>query len=142
MAMWAYKKQREIARRLEVYRGETALLCPPFAEDSDAVCKKRDGPLPPDVKNIEYTGADDAVLKEWIRGTVGHCWHEIGSCKMALKEDGGVVDENLSVHGVESLRVVDLSVVPVNMAANTANMAFTIGEKAADIFAKDLGYVI
>ena len=142
MAMWAYKKQREIARRLDVYRGEVTPLCPPFAEDSDTVCKKRSAPLVPDVEDLVYTEADDAVLKKWIRGSVGHCWHELGTCKMAPSTDGGVVDERLSLYGVESLRVADLSVVPVNMAANTANMAFTIGEKAADIFAKDLGYAV
>ena len=57
---------------------------------------------------------------------------------MAPKNNGGVVDEKLGVYGVEWLKVADLSVVPVNMAANTGNMAFTIGEKAAYIFVKEL----
>lgn len=140
MAMWVYKKQREIARRLDVYRGESALLCPPFAANSEAACKKRDGPLPPNVRDIVYTEADDEVLRGWIRATLSHCWHEIGTCKMAPREDGGVVNERLGVYGVEALKVADLSVVPVNLAANTGSMALTIGEKAADIFAKELGY--
>lgn len=140
MAMWMYKKQREIVRRLELYRGESPLLCPPFAADSEAAGKKRDGPLPADVKDIVYTEADDEVLKGWIRASLSHCWHEMGTCRMAPRDSGGVVNERLGVYGVEALKVADLSVVPVNMAANTGNMALTIGEKAADIFAEELGY--
>lgn len=138
MAMWLYKKQREVVRRLDVYRGEYAPLHPPFAADSDAACAKRDGPLPPDVKDIVYTAEDNAVLKQWVRGSLAQNWHGSGTCKMASLNDGGVVNPDLGVHGVEGLKIADLSVVPVNVAANTANLAFAIGEKAADIFAREL----
>jgi alcohol oxidase len=138
MAMWLYKKQREIVRRLGVYRGEYAPVHPPFDADSDAVCKKRDGPLPPDVKDIVYTAADDVVLTKWVRESLAQNWHGIGTCKMGSPDNGGVVDQHLGVYGIASLKIADLSVVPVNMAANTANMAFTIGEKAGDIFASEL----
>lgn len=57
---------------------------------------------------------------------------------MAPLREGGVVDPGLGVHGVEALKFADLSVVPVNVAAHTANLAFAIGEKAADIFARSL----
>jgi len=33
----------------------------------------------------------------------------------------------------------DLSICPANVGANTANTAMCIGEKAADIIAKELG---
>jgi alcohol oxidase len=65
-------------------------------------------------------------------------WHGIGTCKMGSPGNGGGVGQHLGVCGVDSLKIADLSVVPVNMAANTANMAFTIGEKDDDIFANDL----
>lgn len=68
-------------------------------------------------------------------------WRRIGgsgTCKMAPLSEGGVVNPNLGVHGVGALKIADLSVVPVNVAANTANLAFAIGEKAADIFAREL----
>jgi alcohol oxidase len=48
----------------------------------------------------------------------------------------GVVDAELSVYGVKNLKVADLSIPPLNVAANTANTAIAIGEKAADIFIK------
>lgn len=135
--IWAYKKQREIMRRMATYRGELALGHPPFSIDSDAVCISIDGPLI-DVQNIKYTAEDDVVIRKWLIENVNTTWHSLGTCKMALYEEGGVVDPNLSVYGVEGLRIADLSIPPGNVAANTANTAFAIGEKAADIFIKEL----
>jgi choline dehydrogenase-like flavoprotein len=140
-SVWAYKKQREIIRRMDIYRGEFAALHPPFAVDSDAGTTQEplDGPLPEDVPDIVYTAEDDAVLEQWLRDNVGTTWHSLGTCKMAPQKEGGVVDANLSVYGVKGLKIADLSVPPANVGANTANTAFMIGEKAADIFIKELG---
>lgn len=136
--MWAYKKQREIVRRMQTYRGEVASGHPPFPAGSDAACIEIDGPLA-DVHDIEYTAADDAVLARWVRENVRTTWHSLGTCKMAPLERMGVVDANLSVYGVQGLKVADLSILPHNVAANTNNMAFVVGEKAADIFIKEMG---
>lgn len=125
---------------MDVYRGELAPWHPPFALDSAAATtqERLDGPLPEDVENIVYTAEDDAVLETWLRQNVGTTWHSLGTCKMAPKKEGGVVDETLSVHGVKKLKIADLSVPPANVGANTANTAFMIGEKAADMFIKEL----
>ena len=98
-----------------------------------------DGPLPDDVPDIRYTPEDDAILEGWLRENVTTTWHSLGTCKMAPLETGGVVDANLSVYGVRGLKVADLSMAPENVGANTANTAMTIGEKAAEIFIKELG---
>ncbi|KAF7133850.1 hypothetical protein CNMCM5793_005262 [Aspergillus hiratsukae] len=137
--MWAYKKQREIFRRMKTYRGEVPSMHPPFSNTSDAALVHLDAPLPDDVQDIVYTSDDDAVLEQYLRNNVGTTWHSMGTCKMAKLEDGGVVDANLSVYGVEGLKVADLSIPPSNVAANTANTAMFIGEKAADIIIKELG---
>jgi choline dehydrogenase-like flavoprotein len=50
----------------------------------------------------------------------------------------GVVDENLSVYGVKGLKVADLSIVPKNVAGNTMSTTLMIGERAADIFIREL----
>ncbi|KAI0849683.1 putative alcohol oxidase [Daldinia vernicosa] len=137
--IWIYKKQREILRRTDMYRGEVITAHPPFASDSEAACiELNDGPLS-NVKDITYTPADDAVLEKWLRENVGTTWHSMGTCKMAPLEKGGVVDASLSVYGVKGLKVADLSIPPANVAANTANTAYAIGERAADIFIKELG---
>ncbi|KAK4107380.1 GMC oxidoreductase [Canariomyces notabilis] len=138
--MWAYKKQREIARRMDVYRGEIAAAHPPFPAGSKAAAIDLvDGPLPKDVTDIEYTAEDDAVLEKWLRENVGTTWHSLGTCKMAPRDQYGVVDANLSVYGVEGLKIADLSIPPSNVAANTNNTALAIGERAADIFIAELG---
>ncbi|KAH8878590.1 alcohol oxidase [Thozetella sp. PMI_491] len=137
--VWTYKKQREIMRRMPSYRGEMAVLHPPFKLDSPAACiYLTDGPLPADTPNIEYSAEDDAILEQWIRENIGSTWHCLGTCKMQPREQNGVVDENLSVYGVQGLKIADLSIVPQNVAANTNNTALAIAEKAADIFIREL----
>ncbi|PVI01509.1 alcohol oxidase [Periconia macrospinosa] len=136
--IWLYKKQREIFRRMELYRGELPIMHPPFSPESDARLIQTDAPLQ-NVKDIVYTAEDDRVIEEFVRKNVGTTWHSLGTCKMGPREEGGVVDANLSVYGVEGLKVADLSIPPENVAANTMNTAVAIGEKAADIFIKELG---
>ena len=43
---------------------------------------------------------------------------------MLPKEDGGVVDPNLKVYGTKNLRIVDLSIVPLHIAAHMQGMLF------------------
>ena len=57
---------------------------------------------------------------------------------MGARSEDAVVDATLSVYGVEGLKVADMSIPPLNVAANTMNTAVAIGEKAADIFIKEL----
>lgn len=113
---------------------------PPFAEDSKAASVKlTDGPLPADVPAIEYSAEDEVVLEQWLRENVGTTWHSLGTCKMVPRDQMGVVDAKLSVYGVEGLKVADLSIAPRNVVANTNNTALAVGERAADIFIRELG---
>ncbi|KAK7955809.1 uncharacterized protein PG986_005031 [Apiospora aurea] len=140
--VWVYKKQREIVRRMpSVYRGELPGTHPPFAADSGAALILDYEPNTPTeaVKDIVYTPEDDAVIEQWVRDKVGTTWHSLGTCAMAPLERGGVVDAKLGVHGLRNLKVADLSIAPENVAANTANTAMAIGERAADIFIRELG---
>ncbi|KAI0145413.1 alcohol oxidase-like protein [Xylariaceae sp. FL1272] len=123
--VWAYKKQRQVAQRMSINRGEIKHRHSSFAEDSPASC-------------FTYTAADEAAIEDWIRRNMLTTWHGIGTCKMGLMEDMGVVDETLSVHGVSGLKIADLSVFPQSVCSNTMNTALTIGEKAADIFISEL----
>jgi alcohol oxidase len=136
--VWMYKKQRQIIRGMQVFRGEVAAGHPPFPAHSQAAAIAIDSPLM-DSKDIEYSAEDDAIIEEWIRGHVDTTWHSLGTCKMAPREELGVVDPSLSVYGVEGLKIADLSIPPSNVGANTNNTAILIGEKAADIFIKELG---
>lgn len=137
---WTYKKQREILRRMGIFRGEYKSFHPAFPDASKAAIadEKLDGQLS-DIKDIEYSAEDDAIIDKFSRENVGSTWHSLGTCKMAPREKNGVVDPDLNVYGVEGLKLADLSIAPKNVAANTANTALVIGEKAADIIIKELG---
>lgn len=137
--IWAYKRHREIFRRMDICRGEMASHHPQFAPDSKAACVRLDGSRSGDVQDIEYTAEDDKAIEDWVLGHVGTAWHSLGTCKMGPRDERGVVDANLSVYGVEALKIADLSIPPSNVAANTMNTAVAIGERAADIFITELG---
>ena len=66
-------------------------------------------------------------------------WHASGTCAMLPREKGGVVDEKLSVHGVQGLRVVDASVFPVIPDAHTVAPTYMIAEMAAAIIKEEYG---
>jgi choline dehydrogenase len=62
-------------------------------------------------------------------GTVFHC---VGTCRMG-SDPRAVVDPTLRVRGVERLRVIDASVMPVVTSANTNAGSLMIGEKGAEL---------
>ena len=152
--VWFYKVQRELMRRTPMYRGEVAHLHPAFAPDSKAALVSLDKMrvfLNGAAENsnlygsgdakapFEYSAEDDALIEQHVRATVQTTWHSMGTCKMAPREEMGVVDADLNVYGVQGLKVVDLSIPPHNVAGNTANTAFIIGEKGAEIILKEFG---
>ncbi|XP_039281794.1 glucose dehydrogenase [FAD, quinone]-like [Nilaparvata lugens] len=60
--------------------------------------------------------------------------HQSGTCKMGPPSDPeAVVDPQLRVYGIQGLRVVDASIMPVIPAGHTNAIVFMIGEKAADL---------
>ncbi|KAH8176375.1 GMC oxidoreductase domain-containing protein [Sarocladium implicatum] len=137
--VWVYKHSRELMRRMRNFRGEYAKWHPSFPDKSKAAITKTEGPLPLDASYIDYSEEDDAAIEGFIRKSIRTMNHSMGTCKMAPKEAGGVVDPRLSVYGVSGLKVADLSIVPRNVAANTASTAMAIGEKAADLIIEELG---
>ncbi|WP_394171796.1 GMC family oxidoreductase [Thalassotalea litorea] len=74
----------------------------------------------------------DAQLKALIREKVSHVYHPVGTCKMG-NDNMSVVNHELKVIGIEGLRVVDASVMPTTVSANTNAPTIMIGEKAADM---------
>ncbi|KAH8882012.1 alcohol oxidase [Thozetella sp. PMI_491] len=135
--VWAYKKQREILRRMSLFRGEVAFGHPAFPPGSKAALA--DGPLEGEIQDIQYSAEDDEAIEQYLRNTIQTSWHALGTVKMAPREQMGAVDKDLNVYGTTALKVIDLSIPPENVAANTNNVALTIGEKGADIVARELG---
>ncbi|KAG0708317.1 GMC oxidoreductase-domain-containing protein [Suillus ampliporus] len=136
---FAYKKLREVFRRMPSYRGEIPAGHPSFPEGSAAVCGKVSGPVDLNAPDIIYTAEDDEAIDRFHRDHVQTTWHSLGTCAMKPEADGGVVDARLSVYGVSNLKVADMSIPPLNVGTNTYSTALLIGEKAAMIIAEDLG---
>ena len=62
--------------------------------------------------------------------------HATGTCRMGPAGDS-VVDSKLRVHGVDGLRVVDCSIMPLPPAGNTNGPAMVIGWRAAELILED-----
>ena len=77
------------------------------------------------------TSSDEALIKH-IKRAVETVYHPVGTCKMG-NDDLAVVDNELRVHGVTNLRVVDASIMPKIVAGNTNAPIYMIAEKAADM---------
>ena len=77
---------------------------------------------------------DDEAILDWARNTATTIYHPTGTCKMGI-DDMAVVDEQLRVHGIEGLRVIDASIMPTITSGNTNAPTIMIGEKGADLLA-------
>jgi choline dehydrogenase len=76
----------------------------------------------------------DADLLEFARSYGVSSYHPNGTAHMGPADDPtAVVDDQLRVHGLEALRIVDSSVIPTIPSANICAATTMIAEKAADM---------
>ena len=52
---------------------------------------------------------------------------------MMSKELGGVVDPQLKVYGTENVRVVDASVLPLQVSGHLTSTLYAVAEKASEV---------
>ena len=87
-------------------------------------------------ERVSPTDADmatDEALDAFIRANCSTSHHISGTCKMGPAADPmAVVDQYARVHGMEGLRVVDCSIMPDCIRANTNVTTMMIGEHIAD----------
>ena len=74
----------------------------------------------------------DTQLDEYIRSKAETAYHPCGTLKMGV-DKMAVVDENLKVHGLQNIRVIDASVIPEIPSANLNAPTLMIAEKGSDI---------
>jgi choline dehydrogenase len=90
------------------------------------------------VEEVE-PGADvtsPEALEHHLRTECQTVYHPVGTCRMGADADA-VLDPALRVRGVQGLRVIDASVMPVISSGNTVAPAMMIGEKGADLTLAD-----
>ena len=83
----------------------------------------------------EATDRDD--LEADLRRRLMLIYHPVGTCRMSDTGEDAVVDSKLQVHGLERLRVVDASVMPVIPGGNTNAPTIMIAERASDLIRGD-----
>ena len=85
---------------------------------------------------VEEVLPGDMPLPDFARDKGGTIFHPVGTCRMG-RDPLAVVDERLRVHGVPGLRVVDASVMPVVVSANTNAATIMIAERGAAMIRED-----
>mgnify|MGYP001258327201 FL=1 len=84
----------------------------------------------------------DVVSEEDLQRAAGDLgttiFHPVGTCKMGPEHDNAaVVDDQLRVHGIQGLRVIDASIMPTITSGNTNAPTVMIAERGAEFIRKD-----
>jgi choline dehydrogenase len=96
-----------------------------------------ESPLAPMLKEFvnltEQVVNSNSALETFVRENCTTIFHPVGTAKMGPEDDPmAVVDQYCRVRGVEGLRVVDASIMPNIVRANTNLTCIMIGERVAD----------
>lgn len=81
---------------------------------------------------FESRSQSDEDIRALLRERTDTVYHPVGTCRMG-SDELAVVDSQLRVRGTEGLRVVDASIMPTLVGANTNAPTIMIGEKASDL---------
>jgi choline dehydrogenase len=74
----------------------------------------------------------DDQIDAFIRQSVDSAYHPSCSCKMG-EDSMSVVDSQLRVHGIKSLRVIDSSIFPTIPNGNLNAPTMMVAERGADL---------
>ncbi|KAI0647274.1 alcohol oxidase [Trametes meyenii] len=84
--------------------------------------------------NPPANATDDAGLEAYLREFTSPFFHPSGTAAMVSRRLGGVVDPlSLKVYGTSNLRVVDASLLPLQVASHLQTAVYAIAERASDI---------
>lgn len=121
---YAYLTDSEDLRRMR----EAVRLCVKITEREEfkEILKSR-------VQPTEDQLNSDELLDQWLLDNVSTQHHSSGTCKMGpISDPMAVVDSVGRVHGLNNIRVVDASIMPDVVRANTNATTIMIAEKIAD----------
>ncbi|KAF7356525.1 Pyranose dehydrogenase 2 [Mycena venus] len=75
----------------------------------------------------------DQDIDAYVRSKCQSTYHYSSTCRMGPEDGGGVVDEELKVHGVEGLRIADSSIFPEILSTHVAAATVAIAENCCDM---------
>ena len=120
--------QRDIVRYRDAVRRTVAIF-----DTENGRHPAFDGLLSQRLEPTDDDLASDDALDRWLRMNAGIAGHQSVTCRMGPDSDPtAVVDQYCHVHGLEGLRVVDASVMPDIVRANTNATVIMIAERASD----------
>jgi len=96
-------------------------------------------PIAERISHETFPGPDARSDDELINSALdaGYCgYHAVGTCAMGPSDDD-VVDSQLRVRGVDNLRVVDCSIMPIMVAGNLNGPIMAMAWRAADLILQD-----
>jgi choline dehydrogenase len=118
--------ERDTVRLRDGYRRLLQIVRHPAA---DAVSEGLVAPLS---ETFPEGSAPDDVIDQWLLENCADTQHPVGTCRMGPAYDPrSVVDPECRVIGFEGLRVIDASIMPENVRANTHLSTVAIGEHMA-----------
>lgn len=90
----------------------------------------------PECDDFEFKS--DKYLRCFMKYMITTIYHPIGTAKMGPDSDPlAVVNSNLKVKGINNLRVIDASIMPFMISANTNGPTIMIAEKGTDFIIND-----
>lgn len=80
----------------------------------------------------------DEDWAKWLKTSISPSfYHPVGTAALGPLDRGGVVGPDLKVHGVEGLRIVDASIMPLIPGTHTSSTVYAVAEKAAELIMND-----
>lgn len=77
--------------------------------------------------------ADDETWIAYAKAAYNSNAHPLGTAAMMSRELGGVVDPELRVYGTKNVRVVDASVLPLQVCGHLSSTVYAVAERASDM---------
>ncbi len=118
--------ERDLVRLREGYRRLYELLSQPPVKEISTELVATDGSELPD------PDSPDDEIDAWLFARCADTQHPVGTCRMgAVDNPRSVVDPECRVIGVDGVRVIDASIMPENVRANTHLTTVAIAEHMA-----------
>lgn len=88
--------------------------------------------------NTVPANAAEAQWFGWIKTGYRSNFHPVSTPAMMPREIGGVVDSRLKVYGTANVRVVDASILPMQVCGHLVSTLYAVAERAVDLIKEDM----